>query len=124
MAKAKKQKKTPNNEGKYEQMCREYVERDELEKLNQRAAERVSQMEHMMYEREKRAEEIRQKQEQRFCAAMKLVFMVVMAVTFIASFLVLAYTEAFAWWLSITASVLLALPTAFKAGCFWYEFKH
>lgn len=124
MAKAKKQKKTPNNEGKYERICQEYVERDELEKLNQRAAERVFQMENMLYEREMRAEEIRQKQEQRFCAAVKLVFLVVMAVSFITSFLVLAYTEAFAWWISITLSVLLSLPTAFKAGCLWYEFKH
>ena len=37
-----KSNKKNNTEGKYEQICREYVERDELEKLNQRSAERVS----------------------------------------------------------------------------------
>lgn len=122
MAKANKQKN--NAEGKYEQICREYVERDELEKLNQRAAERVHKMECLIYEREKRAEEIRQKQERKFCAAVKMVFLVVIAVTAIAALLILAYTEAFAWWISIVASILLALPTTFKAGWVWYEFKH
>ena len=121
---AKKQKKITNNEGKYEQACQEYVERDELEKLNQRAAERVWRVERMMYEREKRAEEIRKKQEQSFQAAIKLAFVVVMAVTVIASLFVLAYTEAVAWWISIIVSFVLSLPTAFKAGCLWYEFKH
>lgn len=122
MAKAKKQKN--NTEGKYEQICREYVERDELEKLNQRTAERVSQMECMMYEREKRAEEIRQKQERKFGAAVKLTFLLIMDVTTITALLTLAYTETFAWWISVGVYILLALPTAFKAGWFWYEFKH
>jgi hypothetical protein len=53
-----------------------------------------------------------------------MVFMVVIAVTAIAALLILAYTEAFAWWLSIVASIPMALITAFKAGCVWYEFKH
>lgn len=119
---SKKQKKT--TEDRYERICREYVERDELEKLNARASERVYQMERMMAEREQRAEEIRQKQEQRFCAAVKLVFLAIMALTIVSAVLVLAYTEAIAWWISITVAVLLTIPSAFKAGWFWYEFKH
>ena len=118
-----KSNKKNNTEGKYEQICREYVERDELEKLNQRSAERVHEMERRMYERERRAEEIRQKQERKLSTAVKLVFLVVIAFAAIAALMILAYTGSFAWWLSIILSMLLSIPTAFKAGYFWHEFK-
>ena len=136
-----KSNKKNNTEGKYEQICREYVERDELEKLNQRsaervfemerrmyererrAAERVFEMERRMYERERRAEEIRQKQERKICAAVKMGLLVFIASATIAALLILAYAAVFDWWLSIILSMLLSILTAFRAGYFWHEFK-
>ena len=136
-----KSNKKNNTEGKYEQICREYVERDELEKLNQRsaervlemerkmyererrAAERVYEMERRMYERERRAEEIRQKQERKIRAALKMGLLVLIAFVIIAALLFLAYAAVFDWWLSIILSMLLSILTAFRAGYFWHEFK-
>ena len=118
-----KSNKKNNTEGKYEQICREYVERDELEKLNQRSAERVCEMERSMYERERRAEEIRQKQERKICAAVKMGLLVFIAFATIAALLILAYAAVFDWWLSIILSMLLSILTAFRAGYFWHEFK-
>lgn len=121
---SKSKKKAPVGEGKYEDICREYRERDELETLNRKVEERNAMFEKIMWEQKVATEKLREKQEQRFCAVVKLVFMVVMALTIVTAVLVLAYTEAVAWWISITVAVLLTIPTAFKAGWLWYEFKH
>jgi cation transport ATPase len=121
MSAKKTQKKT---EGKYEQLCREYEEREELEKLNKRCMARVEEMDRIMWEAQARAEMERLKQEKRFAAAVKLVFVVIMSLVIIASLMVFAYTETFAWWISISLSGLLTIVSAFKAGYFWHEIRN
>ena len=118
----KKTKKT--TEGKYEQLCREYEEREQLEMLNKRSAARVEEMERMMWEARAKAEMDALKQEQKFAAVVKLIFVIVMSLVIISALMVFAYTENFEWWISIGMSGLLTIVSAFKAGYFWREIKN
>lgn len=116
-------KKKKTSKVNYEKMCREYQEHIELEKLNQQTRQRVEQMEQAMWVKEAYDAYLRLKQEKRFYAAVKLIFVVLISLVCIASALVLAYMEAFAWWIAICVSALLTVFCAFKTGYFWYEFK-
>ena len=118
---ANKTKKT--SKVNYEKICREYQEHNELENLNRQTSERVKQMEQAMWEKEAHDAYLRLKQEQRFFAAIKLIFVVLISMACIATSLVLAYEGAFDWWIAICVSAVLTVFCAFKTGYFWYEFK-
>lgn len=124
MSKSKKQEpKTPDTEGKYERICNEYMERDELEALNRKVEERNAWIERMMYEHDKQLERTRMTQERRINAIGKLVVAILLAVAIITSLGVLAYMGAFSWPVSIVCGGAILLISTFYAGYFWHDIK-
>lgn len=109
--------------GKYEGMCREYQEREELEKLNQEVRERLKRAEEAMWQQARQMDETRYQQKIRNEATAKLVFTIVMAMPVTAAFLMLAYMGVFAWWLASCLVGLIVGLSAFRSGWLWHEIK-
>ncbi len=107
----------------YEGMCREYQEREELEKLNQQTRERLDRYAEEMYQQVRAMEEARYQQRIRNEATAKLVFTIVMAMPVTAAFLLLAYMGVFAWWLTSCLVGLVVGLSAFRSGWLWHEIK-
>ena len=110
-------------EGKYQKLCQEYRERDELEALNRRVDERHARMEQFLWEQEAKAEKHRSEEERRFNGILKLIGVIILCATIAMALSVLAVTEIFSWWISGTVIVLAGFVAAFKAGYLWHEIK-
>ena len=110
-------------EGKYQKLCQEYRERDELEALNRRVDERHARMEQFLWEQEAKAEKHRIEEERRFNGILKLIGVIILCATIAMALSVLAVTEIFSWWISGTVIVLAGFVAAFKAGYLWHEIK-
>ena len=125
MSKAKKQKtKAPAIEGKYEAMCHEYMERDELEALNRKVDERNAWVEGMIWEQEKKAEHRRWEQQRRFNAISNVLVTTIVAIAIVALLAALVYLEVFGWQLSMVGWLATSLIAAFRVGYFWHEVKN
>ena len=111
-------------EGKYQKLCQEYRERDELEALNRRVDERHARMEQFLWEQEAKAEKHRIEEERRFNGILKLIGVIILYATIAAALSVLAITEVFSWWISGAGIVIAGFIAAFKAGYLWREVKH
>lgn len=124
MSKSKKQKtRVPETEVKYERICQEYRERDELETLNRKVDERNAWIEQMVAENTKRVEKNRLAQECRVNAIGKFVSTIIIALAIIVSLAALAYLETFSWAVSMISIGATLLIATFRAGYFWHDVK-
>lgn len=108
---------------KYEGMCREYQEREELEMLNRQTRERLDKYEEALWKQVRQMEESRYQQKIRNEATAKLAFTIVMAMPVTAAFLLLAYMGVIAWWLASCLVGLIVGLSAFRSGWLWHEIK-
>ncbi len=118
-----KKKKNPNKVN-YEKVCREYAERCELERLNQRTREHLDEIQKKMWEQQAKEAYLRVKHERRTAAAVKVIFLVILSLVLIATSLVLANEGAFPWWVGIVIAAFFTVASAFTAGYFWHELKN
>lgn len=129
MSKSKKRKNVCQGnpceatEGKYQKLCQEYRERDELEALNRRVDERHARMEQFLWEQEAKAEKHRIEEERRFNGILKLIGVIILCATIAMALSVLAVTEIFSWWISGAGIVIAGFIASFKAGYLWHEIK-
>lgn len=129
MSKSKKRKNVcqgtacGDTEGKYQKLCQEYRERDELEALNRRVDERHARMEQFLWEQEARTEKRRIEEERRVNSTLRLIGLIVLYVTIAMALLSLALTEVFSWWISGAGIVVAGFIATFKAGYLWREIK-
>ena len=129
MSKSKKRKNVcqgtacGDTEGKYQKLCQEYRERDELEALNRRVDERHARMEQFLWEQEAKAEKHRIEDERRFNGILKLIGVIILCATIAMALSVLAVTEIFSWWISGAGIVIAGFIASFKAGYLWHEIK-
>ena len=107
----------------YEGVCREYQEREEMEKLNQEVRERLKRAEEAMWQQARQTDKARYQQKIRNEATAKLVFTIVMAMPVTAALLMLAYMGVIAWWLASCLVGLIVGLSAFRSGWFWHEIK-
>lgn len=110
-------------EGKYEAICRDRQERDELDMLNRKTRERVDQMQQELWEQQAKAEYARLLQEKKLKALIDLVLLVIMCAVTCAVMITLAYTGAVAWWISALLIVGLMMTCSFRSGWLWHEIK-
>ena len=140
-AKKKEMRQQAACEGKYEAICRDRQERDELDMLNRKTRERVDQMqqelndlqaktvlenamhEAQLKEQEAKAEYARLVQEKKLKALIDLVLLVIMCAVTCAVMIALAYTGAVAWWISALLAVGLMMTCSFRSGWLWHEIK-
>ena len=128
MSKSKKRKNVCqdvrcDNEGKYQKLCQEYRERDELEVLNRKVEERTAQWEKILWEQEARAENRRIEEERRVNAILRLIGLLILFATIGMGLVALAITEVFPWWISGPCVTVCGLVAAFKSGYLWHEIK-
>ena len=128
MGKSKKHKNvcqgaSCDTEGKYQKLCQEYRERDELEALNRKVDERNAWVEQFMWEEQKKAEMRRLDEERKVNGILKLMGLIILYATIAAALSVLAITEVFSWWISGAGIVIAGFIAAFKAGDLWREIK-
>ena len=110
-------------EGKYEAICRERQERDELDMLNSKTRERVDRMQQELWEQQAKAEYEKIMQEKKLKALIDRVLLVIMCAVTCAVMITLAYTGAVAWWISILMTVGLLMTCSFRSGYLWHEIK-
>jgi cation transport ATPase len=125
MSKSKKKamRQQATCEGKYETICRERQERDELDMLNSKTRERVDRMQQELWEQQAKAEYARIMQEKKLKALFDLVLLVIMCAVTCAVMITLAYTGAVAWWISVLLTVGLLMTCSFRSGWLWHEIK-
>lgn len=123
MSKSKKKTRIPETEAKYERICQEYRERDELESLNRKIDERNAWVERIMAENCKRAEADRLAQENRVNAIGKFVATIIIALAIIVSLVALAYLETFSWPVSLISIGAILLIATFRSGYLWHDIK-
>jgi cation transport ATPase len=125
MSKSKKKaaRQQADCEGKYETICRERQERDELDMLNSKTRERVDRMQQELWEQQAKAEYARIMQEKKLKALFDLVLLVIMCAVTCAVMITLAYTGAVAWWISVLLTVGLLMTCSFRSGWLWHEIK-
>ena len=110
-------------EGKYEAICRDRQERDELAMLNRKVRERVDRMQQEMLEQQVKAAYERMMQEKKLKALTDLALLVIMCAVVCTGVIALAYTGAVAWWISIPLTVGLTMTCSFRSGWLWHEIK-
>ena len=128
MGKSKKRKNVCQNvrcdtEGKYQKLCQEYRERDELEALNRKVEERTAKMEQILWEQEAKAEKRRIEEERRVNGILRLIGLLILFVTIGMGLVALAITEVFPWWISGSAIAVCGLVASFNAGYLWHVIK-
>lgn len=113
-------------DGKYKRMYQDHIERDELEFLNKRTAERIAQMRRTMWEQEAKvamAQVAQEKHERKFNGVLNLVAVILFGIIAITALCALSYTENLDWAITAIAVAILCICGAFRAGYLWYEIK-
>lgn len=102
---------------------KECNELDELDYLNNLVAERMKRIEEAHWEREAKMERLRIQQEKRMNAIVRMIAVIGLYTAMVVALVILAWTGVVVWWLSGSVAVGLALCGAFRAGCYWHEYK-
>lgn len=125
MSKSKKQQmKALEIEGKYERMCQEYRERDELERLNRKTRERVEVIEAELQARMAYEQIVREKQERRINAIVQLIVTVILTLAGCVSLGVIAWVEVPLRPVMMILSAAWLLAGTFRSGYSWYAIKN
>ena len=125
MSKSKKQQmKALEIEGKYERMCQEYRERDELERLNRKTRERVEVIEAELQARMAYEQIVREKQERRINAIVQLIVTVILTLAGCVSLGVIAWVEVTLQPVMMILCAAWLLAGTFRAGYYWYAIKN
>ena len=108
-------------DGKYKRMYQDRIERDELEFLNKRTAERVAKMRMEIWEQEAKAALAQVKHERKFVGVTNLIAVVLFCIVAIAALCTLSFTDNLDWAITAIAVALLAICGAFRAGYLWHD---
>lgn len=110
-----------DTDGKYERICREREEQDEIDALNRKVDERTAWMEQRLYEQEKKAERRRYAEEKTVSNMLKLIGTMIISGSVIAAAISLYMTEVFPLWLAFGICGVAILIGAFLSGYRWNE---
>lgn len=122
-AKKKEMRQQAACEGKYERICRDRQERDELDMLNRKVRERVDRMQQEMLEQQAKAAYERMMQEKKLKALTDLVLLVIVGLIVSLGVITLANMGAMAWWLSLPLAISMLVVCSFRSGWLWHEIK-
>ena len=102
---------------------KECTELDELDYLNNMVAERMKALQYEQYQRECEMERRRVEHERRVNAVLRMIAVIGLYAAMVVALAILAWTGVVVWWLSGSVAAGLALCGAFRAGCYWREYK-
>ena len=108
----------------YRDRCEDYRERDELERLNRRTAERISEMEEKLWQQQASAEYARVRQERRLNGMLKLLGVFTLSAVITAALGMLWWLEALHWGVSLIGCAAALIAGAFRMGFICHEIRN
>ena len=122
-AKKKEMRQQAACEGKYERICRDRQERDELAMLNRKVRERALVAEAVLKEQQAKAAWVNAMYEARLKALINLVLLAIVGLIVSLGVITLANMGAMAWWLSLPLAISMLVVCSFRSGWLWHEIK-
>ena len=122
-AKKKEMRQQAACEGKYEAICRDRQERDELAMLNRKVRERALVAEAVLKEQQAKAAWVNAMYEARLKALINLVLLAIVGLIVSLGVITLANMGAMAWWLSLPLAISMLVVCSFRSGWLWHEIK-
>lgn len=107
----------------YRDRCEDYRERDELENLNRRTAERMDEMQRQLWEREAKSEYARVRQEKRLNGMLKLLGVFTLSAVITAALGLLWWLEALHWGVCLIGCAAALIAGAFRIGFICHEIR-